>query len=143
MDAFDPKLVGGLEDMADKMFDMSQRYFNMLKKNTKFEKSTANLQLFYQLKNITIEVIKVDFISDNFDDISYWNYIFEQIMLQYNYPMIGNKAVLNIINKIKTHNTNKNQKYDFVKVCLIRNLECRIFMKESYCLVYLRPDKPK
>lgn len=141
MNTFDPNLYSGLEDMADKIYDLSHRYFSLLEKNTKYDKTTAELQLFSQHKNTEIEVIKVSFMTDNYDDNSYWLYMFEQIMLRYNYPMIGNKAILNIINRINDYKKN-NDCSDFVKVSLIRNLECRIFMKEGYMLVYLRPQKP-
>lgn len=141
LNSFDENLISGLEDMADKMFDMSQRYFNLLEKNTKFEKTTTNIKLFESRKKIDIDCIKVDFMTDNYTDASYWLYIFEQLMIRFKYPMIGNKAIINIIKRIDEC---KNQKRipESVKVCLILNMECRIYMDKGYMIVYHRPKKP-
>lgn len=141
MNSFNPNLIGGLEDMADKMFDMSQRYFNLLEKSTKFEETTTTLQMYCGKKKTTVDCIRVDFMADNYTDTSYWQYIFEQIMMRYKYPMIGNKAMLNIITRIEECSKQKKIP-EFVKVSLILNMECRIFMDKGYMLVYLRPKKP-
>jgi tRNA(Ile)-lysidine synthetase-like protein len=97
LNTFDHSLIGGIEKMADIMYNMSKQYFKMLEEKTEFTKVTMSVS---QSKH-SVEAIRIVFNTDSFDNENYWSYIFTHLREKYNYPGVGNKKITNIIDKLK------------------------------------------
>lgn len=132
---FNKDLIGGLDAMADKMYDMSQRYYKLLETNTKFHKEVIEIYLSKRKPKVKVECIIVSLMSNNYDDENYWLYIFKHLMETYNCPMIGNKTIKLIINNI---NKGPVGNADYIKVNLVKTMECRIYLNQNRMIVYNR-----
>jgi tRNA(Ile)-lysidine synthetase-like protein len=137
LNEFDERMIPGLEHVADVMYDISQRYFTMLEKITTIQKSNHNIQIYQNGPTIDINTILINYAIEALDDESYWTYIFNRLMNEFGYPMVGNKSIKNLIVKLKE---NKPNKHGYIMYNLAKNMECRVNGPGSI-IVYIRPQK--
>jgi tRNA(Ile)-lysidine synthetase-like protein len=134
---FDERLIPGIEHVADVMYDVSHRYFAILEKNTKMFKSHQSMQIYQNSPTVEIDTVIINYVIEAMDDESYWTYIFTRLMNQFEYPMVGNKSIKNLIGKLIE---NKPNKHGYIMYNLAKNMECRV-SGPGVIVVYLRPSK--
>jgi tRNA(Ile)-lysidine synthetase-like protein len=131
---FDKRLIPGIEHVADVMYNVSQRYFAILQKNTIMTRSQHSIKIYQNGPIVKTDTIVINYVIEALDDESYWTYIFTRLMNEFGYPMVGNKSIKNWIQKLIE---NKPNKHGYIMYNLSKNMECRV-MKPGVIFVYLR-----
>ena len=92
---FNSDIIQGLLDFAEYSKETASNYLKMISNLTKFSFSMVNGK-----KHVNITF------PDNTNDTCFWNFVFLKISRDYNFPMVGHKAMKTLIESLERRSLN-------------------------------------